>query len=214
MDIVYILGKGSLSNNDELRYSIRSLERYCEDLGKIIIVGESVDFLQNVMFIPHEDKHKKPWKNTLDKVRAVCACDLVTDDFLLMNDDFFAFDTFRCDEFPYFATKGGGGGVSGPIDFAVHRPMVLKKEFYLKMPINTDMSTSYSPRSFYGNFYRTPPTYIKDLVLRTGEGMPSLDDQLGNEPWATIDDVTMLDIEFRAWIDTIFPEQSFFELTP
>lgn len=212
MDIVYILGKGSLSNNDEIRYSIRSLEKYCKDLGKIFIVGEEVDFLQNVLFIPHEDKHKKPWKNTLDKVRSACEHEHLSEDFLLMNDDFFAFKDFIAEEIPFYAIKGGNGGASGAIDFAVHKPIRLNKEMYLKMPINTEMSTQISPRTFYANFYKAPATYIKDLVLRTGEGMPSLMQQLGKETWATIDDVTMIDIEFRLFIDTMFEEQSSFEM--
>jgi len=214
MDIVYILGKGSLANDDELRYSLRSLESRCKDLGKIFIIGESLDWLQNVCVIPHEDKHKKPWKNALDKVRAMCEHSLLSDDFLLMNDDFFAFDDFLASEVPYYATKGGNGGVSGPVDFAVHKPIRINKEMYLKMPITTEMSTAYSPRSFYGNFYKAPPTFIKDKILRTGEGMPSLSDQLGHEVWASIDDITMTDIEFRVWIDTMYPDISFFEMHP
>lgn len=214
MDILYVIGKGSLANDDELRYSLRSLASRCKDLGKIFIVGEKIDWLQNVCHIEAEDKHKKPWKNVLDKIRIACLNEELSEDFLLMNDDFFAFDDFLASEMPFYATKGGNGGASGPIDFAVHRPIRLNKKMYLAMPITSDMSTSYSPRTFYCNFYKAPPTYIKEHVLRTGEGMPSLDEQLGNETWATIDDVTMCDIEFRVWLDTIYPEQSPFEIYP
>lgn len=212
MDVVYVLGKGSLANDDEIRYSLRSVEQYCEDLGNVYIVGECPDFLCNVTHIAYEDKHKRPWKNTLDKVKYVSSLDSLTDDFLLMNDDFFAFAPFRIDELPYYAAKGAGGGVNGPVSFAVHRPVRLNKNFYATLPINSDMSTSYSPRSFYCNFLRVPPTYVKDLILRPGVGMPSFDDQLADEPWASIDDVTMTDLDFREWIYSIFPHASSFEV--
>jgi len=214
MDIVYVLGKGSLSNNDEIRYSLRSIEKYCSDIGNVIIVGDEVDFLKGVLFIKMEDTYNKPWKNVFDKVRAVCMEESVSDDFLLMNDDFFAFDSFIASEVPFYANKGGNGGASGTIDFATHKPIRINKELYLKMPMHTDMSSAMSPRSFYGNFYKAPPTFSKDIVLRTGAGLPSLDVQLANNSWATIDDVTMTDLEFRGWIDSRFEEKSSFEIYP
>lgn len=214
MDIVYILGNGSLASNDELRYSLRSLTRHCLDIGKIFVVGENADFLTDVIHVPCEDKHKKPWKNTLDKIKLVCEREDLSDDFLLMNDDFFALEDFRIDELPYYAQKGANGGASGPLSFAVHRPIRLNKKFYAGMPIDSSMSTQLSPRSFYGNFFKCPPTYIKDCVVRTGLENKSFDDQIEGESWFTIDDVTMCDIEFRLWIDSIFPDLCPYESYP
>lgn len=211
MDCVYILGKGSLSNDDEIRYSLRSLDRWCEDLGKIYIVGDCPPFLTGVVHIPHQDEHKKPWKNTLDKVKRVCEEEELTDDFMLMNDDFFAFGPFKISELPYYAEKKVQGGVNGPISFAVHRPVRLNKKFYRDLPINSTMSTQYSPRSFYCNFLRVPPTYIKDLILRPGVGMPTFDDQLADENWASIDDVSMTDEGFREWLSAIYSVKSPYE---
>lgn len=211
MDIVYVLGKGSLCNDEELRFSLRSMEMYCEDLGKVFVVGECPEWLTDVEHIPYESVHKKPWKNTLDMVKLACLSPLLSKDFLLMNDDFFAFAPFSICELPFYAVKGGNGGASGPVDFAIHRPIRLNKEFYLKLPITSDMSTSYSPRTFYGNFMKCPPTYAKDLVFRTGEGMPALEDQLADHCWGTIDDVTMTTAEFQDFIVSQFPAQCRFE---
>lgn len=144
-------------------------------------------------------------------VKLACLSPLLSKDFLLMNDDFFAFAPFSISELPFYAVKGGNGGASGPVDFAIHRPIRLNKEFYLKLPITSDMSTSYSPRTFYGNFMKCPPTYAKDLVFRTGESMPALEDQLADHCWGTIDDVTMTTAEFQDFILSQFPAQGRFE---
>lgn len=214
MDVVYVLGKGSLCNNDELRYSIRLLEANCADLGNIYVVGESVDFLPGVKFLNMPDTHSKPWKNVLDKVKAVCSLDELSEEFLLMNDDFFALAPFEIESLPFYANKGGNGGNSGPLDFAVHKPIRLNKKFYLNLPIHSGMSTNYSPRSFYCNFYKAPPTYVKDFVLRTGEGLKSFDEQCDGHDWFTIDDITMTVPEFREWLDILAPNASSFETEP
>lgn len=205
MDIVYILGNGSISNNDELRYSMRSLERYCLDLGNIFVVGEQPEFISDDNHIIAEDKFKKPWQNALHKIRTACADERVSEEFLLMNDDFFAFGEFAASELPFYYNRRGEGGVNGQKDFAVHAPVRIKKEWYLAMPLTPDMNGHYSPRSFYCNFYKAPPTPYRDVVIRLGEGMPSIEAQIGDSLFATIDDVTMTQIEFREFIEDVFP---------
>ena len=44
MDIVYILGNGSKFNNEEIRYSLRSLEKFV-NFDRVFIVGECPKFL-------------------------------------------------------------------------------------------------------------------------------------------------------------------------
>lgn len=56
MDVLYYIGGGSMHNNNELRYSLRSLQKHCRDLGKVWVVGNKPDFLQNVEYVWLEDK--------------------------------------------------------------------------------------------------------------------------------------------------------------
>lgn len=212
MDIVYILGRGSIANNLELRYSMRSLERYCQDLGKIYVVGEQPEFISDDAHIIAEDQFKKPWQNALHKMREACKDERISDEFLLMNDDFFAFGEFASSELPFYFNRRGDGGVNGPKDFAVHAPLRIKKDWYLQMPLTPDMNGHYSPRSFYCNFYKAPPTPYRDVVIRMGEGMPSIEEQIGDSLFATIDDVTMNDAEFRQFMEEVYPEKSTFEI--
>ena len=44
-DVVYPIGQGSSWKNNELRFSLRSIEKYGINVGKLFIVGELPDFL-------------------------------------------------------------------------------------------------------------------------------------------------------------------------
>jgi len=99
MDAVYILGKGSLADDEELRFSIRSLCKNMLDLRNIYVVGELPKFLRNVHHIPCEDRHEKRWKNAFEKTRLASTTDGITDEFLLMNDDFIMLSEFEGAEF-------------------------------------------------------------------------------------------------------------------
>ena len=55
-DIVYVLGKGSSNNNAELRYSLRSVEKFAIGLKNIFIVGIKPEFISDkIIFIPADD---------------------------------------------------------------------------------------------------------------------------------------------------------------
>ena len=85
LDVVYTL-KDSEPNHD-LRYSLRSLEKYGGEIGNVWIVGHCPSWVKNVIHLPTEqcnDKHISVRYNW----ETVCRCDLISDDFILMNDDF------------------------------------------------------------------------------------------------------------------------------
>lgn len=61
MDILIPLGyKGSIWNNNEIKYCLRSLETNFIDLDRIFIIGFLPDFInpKTVIYLPYEDKYK------------------------------------------------------------------------------------------------------------------------------------------------------------
>ncbi len=87
IDVVYPIGDGSIWDNNELRYSIRSVEKNFLDLGRIWIVGRKPDWLTGVCWIPMEDVHKhNKDANLIDKVLAACRAG-VTEQFVFCSDD-------------------------------------------------------------------------------------------------------------------------------
>lgn len=89
-DLLYILGKGSLWQNNELRYSLRSVEKNLRNFGKIWIVGEDPGFTRGVNIIKHPDEigpHNADGNITRKIIRA-CKETGLSDVFIKMNDDY------------------------------------------------------------------------------------------------------------------------------
>ena len=57
MDMLYILGNGSKHDNQELRWSLRSLEKYGRNVGSIAIVGEPPEWLSPEVKTLKTDNH-------------------------------------------------------------------------------------------------------------------------------------------------------------
>lgn len=91
-------------NDTELRYCLRSIERYLKGYGEIFLVGAAPRWLQNVTVIPATDHDKTYYKerNIFNKIILACQDERVTDDFLFMNDDHFLLSEFEARAFPYY----------------------------------------------------------------------------------------------------------------
>lgn len=89
MDVVYVLGSGSNWNNNELRFSLRSIEKNLSGYRNIYVVGEDPGFTKDVILIPYPDEigpHNADG-NIIRKVIRACNEDNLSDDFVYMNDD-------------------------------------------------------------------------------------------------------------------------------
>lgn len=103
MDVLYILGKGSPFNNEELKYSLRSLDRYGANIDRLILVGEKPDLLNysKVVHLPFNESGVKDYR-IASKILHACTTGTVTGDFLFCNDDFFFMKPFDCNSFPFY----------------------------------------------------------------------------------------------------------------
>lgn len=211
MDAVYILGSGSLANNLEILYSIRSLEKHMLDLVNIYVIGDEPLNVPGVEHIHAYDRTRDKWVNAYEKVIRACDVPQISEEFLLMNDDFFLTENMLGSEWPFYALKGSNGGSCGPLSFHVHCPVRVKKEWYKNMPFSCDQKACRSPRSFYANFYHAPPKFSDDFVLRVGHGMRPADVQISSWPCFTISDSAMLDPDFVLWLHERYPDPSRFE---
>lgn len=168
MDVLYYIGGGSMRHNIELRLSLRSLEKYGKNIDRVFIVGNKPEFIKNVEYIWVEDKYQW-WRNAFEKTKAAIKAG-ISDDFLLMNDDFFMLEEFDALNYPFYHR----GELPKEADreytkilvstrkilekegyktkhFGVHCPMrinakkYLELEKYIKEPV--------SARCLYGNIF-------------------------------------------------------------
>lgn len=168
MDVLYYIGNGSSHNNDELRLSLRSLEKHCKDVGKVWIVGNKPAFLRNVEYIWVADERGKWWWNAFNKTKTAILAG-ISDDFLLMNDDFFMIDDFEAESYPYFHKgdikkndtdyqqvvyntgeylKSIGAATK---HFGIHCPIRINGKKYLEL--EKHLTQPMSVRCLYGNLY-------------------------------------------------------------
>lgn len=91
VDIVYVLGTGSVADNYELRLSLRSLCRFGRGIGRVIVAGETPKFLSDeVVKVPYRDTGTvKKHRNMLNKIKAARDALGMTRPFLCSSDDHF-----------------------------------------------------------------------------------------------------------------------------
>jgi hypothetical protein len=183
MDYVYVCRDG---DNEELRYSIRSIEKNMPE-GKIWVIGGKPDWYTG-NFV-HVEQTKKSYANVREQLRVACATEKISDDFVLMNDDFFVINPVK--EIPTWYTgtlvdrirslqqiksQNAGylrllilsnnvirrTGVADPLDYELHTPMIMNKEKLLPILHSTALW-----RSYYGNKYNVGGTKHSDVKVHS-----------------------------------------------
>lgn len=102
IDIVFPLGRGSIWADNEIRYSLRSIEKHLSNYRNIWIIGQCPSFLKDVRLIPFEDTQLNKEANIYQKILRACNEPEISDDFLFFNDDHFLLQDFVADQFPYY----------------------------------------------------------------------------------------------------------------
>ena len=172
MDVLYYIGSKSHHNNQELRYSLRALEIHCKDIGDVWIVGNKPHFLNNnVKYMWVEDSGTW-WQNAFRKTREAIKAG-ISENFLLMNDDFYMFKDFTIADYPYYHrgeipdiaenkyqqvivnTKRILQILGKPFKhYGVHCPMRINAEKYKQLSeFYTSVDNPVSARCLYGNFF-------------------------------------------------------------
>jgi hypothetical protein len=180
MDYVYICRNG---DNDELRYSLRSIEENMPE-GRVWVVGHRpIWYIGD--FIPVDDIGGK-FDNIVNCIKTVSENNDISDNFILMNDDFFALNPIdklknyhggllenkiarykelrmapkyiRLLELTLKQLKENG--ISNPIDYDIHVPIIMNKTI-LKDAINL----AFFPRSAYGNLAKLEAIKITDVKI-------------------------------------------------
>ncbi|NCO10714.1 hypothetical protein GW930_02300 [Candidatus Saccharibacteria bacterium] len=188
MDIVYLLKEDHENDSEALRYSLRSLKNIPH--GKVFIAGEKPSWVKDVVYLPVEQSGTKP-QNVKNNMHAAVGSDDLSDDFILMNDDFFfmkpiprmptvnfgfmrdVLESYRR-RYPegseYIATMAElyaalrRRGVDDPISFELHAPMVFNKHKVRRLYQEVS-ERLYQFRTFYGNYFDVGGETIPDVKI-------------------------------------------------
>ena len=184
VDFVYICKSG---DNEELRYSIRSVVNSFPDANVWLVGGKPDWYSGNHIYV--DQKHHK-YANAINNLNALCDSNEISNEFVLMNDDFFIIKKIdRIDQFyngllsekidKYTKITGSSmyikkliltntrlidQGISKPYDYELHVPMVMQRDKLL--PI-LKKYPSCLWRSMYGNIHNVGGTQIEDVKVYT-----------------------------------------------
>ena len=88
MDILYVVGTGSEWDNNELRYSLRSIAKNGKNIGRVFLVGYKPEWVNDaVIHIPCDDPYGQPHKNILHKVLTAAYHSSIGSHFIISSDD-------------------------------------------------------------------------------------------------------------------------------
>lgn len=105
MNILYIVGSGSVWDNNELRYSLRSIEKNGINVGQVFIVGEKPKFINDtIQHIYCYDKFGACYKhnNIHFKIELAIKSGILGDHFLISSDDHFYIKPTDFDTYPVY----------------------------------------------------------------------------------------------------------------
>jgi hypothetical protein len=191
-DVCYVLGGGSAWQDNEIRYSLRSIEKHLKNVRNIYIVGNLPKFLQDVQHIPMEDPHRNKEINIYHKVLRACQEESISDRFLFFNDDHFLNKDYDADTFPDFykgyigvmlrrakkAPKGYKQIVQRTYStlralnlkdkyFDIHTPILYDKKLFLEKMTMYDWTHAlgFVVKSMYGNTLGLEGVFQQDYKL-------------------------------------------------
>lgn len=191
MNFVYICKEGE---NEELRYSIRSVIKNCK-VDSVWVVGGKPDWYVG-QYVPVSQKYSK-YKNAFNNFKAICNSSEIPDDFVLMNDDFFVMSpvnkitsyyngTLEEKINAYETVLGRSSyinrlkttqdkllqiGIDNPLNYEIHVPMKMSKEkFYNILRMNHNLLY----RSIYGNTSNDESKEMSDVKVYKSENFAPL----------------------------------------
>lgn len=236
LDIVYILSeRGSHWQNNEIRFSLRSLEKNVLDYRKVYIIGFKPDFLNDeIVHIPYADTYKNKARNIAAKIRRAAGCNSMTKNFMLWNDDYFALKQFSAINYPHYYKCGLDHSVminKGEYklhceatlkvlkengltykNFDCHYPITYDKLKVVKMvdQFNWNVPYGFVFRSMYCNFYSIPGEMKQDCKINHPMPLSQIEKKFQNEHFLSIGEGAT-NIAMRSYLISMFPNKSRYE---
>jgi len=233
IDILYIKGPVSQNYDEEMRYSLRSLEKYVEDYGRVFITGDCPLFVDKSKVIHTLERDiGVPSINHWWKVSQTIKKTDISQKFVLMYDDIFFVKPTKLSEYPFYQKgkledkpfdgiyrrscgtayewlKHHGYTTS---DCELHVPCVYDRDEFLELDKIfdkiKDKPEGMVVRSIYGNKFKHSLPYRKDIKIRLStEGVEQM---VGDADCFSVSDWVFMCNTYN-WLREKFPERSKFE---
>jgi hypothetical protein len=232
MDVVYICRDGE---NEELRYSIRSVEKNLPHSNVWVVGGKPRWYSGKYIKVP---QNRSKFQNAKANMQVISESKDISDDFILMNDDFFILKPVHEVKYYYSGSLSEKieyyeethprskytdllkksmktlqlNGVSDPKDYALHVPFIMNKE-KLREVLRMDISW----RLAYGNIHKVGGDRVKvfsannrdvKVYMKNGSMTDFSKNSISDTYLSSNDDSFE---HIRIMLQKLFPEPSRFE---
>jgi hypothetical protein len=235
IDVLYIIKDTPSRNYDkELLYSLRSLERCCNDFNRVFITGRCPNFInkKNVVFLEEHDL-LCPMLSHWWKVSQTIKKTDISDDFVLMYDDIFFTKPTKLENYPFFyrgtlsevnegsntyqkslqnARKWLEERQFPYLDYELHIPCVYNRQKFLELDDIFEKIKHTTPamavRSVYANMFEHDQPYRKDIKLRLSTDC--VEWRIGDADCFSVSD-WVFECNTLEWLKQHYPERSKYE---
>ena len=226
MDYVYICRAG---DNEELRYSIRSVVKNCS-YDSIWIIG-GIPSWYHGNYVEVKDVGNK-FENIQNCYRVISQIGAISDKFVLMNDDFFIIKPIGSmpifhggrllDKINRYVLHNNHNkytrillhahkkiiklGIKDPLDYDIHTPIIIDKT-----KIKDFIDISLAPRSLYGNMFNIGGKEMQDVKIYKTKNMLSHSANINEESiLVSTEDSSFIDI--LPMLKELFPTKTKYEI--
>lgn len=235
-DVIIPLKWHSHNNFVELRYALRSLEKYMSNVGYVFIIGATLPKWANkeLILIKKNDASHYAAINIKDKVMLACRMQSLSDNIIMMNDDHFLLRPFDADHLPYLYHNSllykfldnqknyYGQQILNTIEalkpdhttlhYDVHFPIRFNKKVFLELDkFNWSVEQGLLVKSMYCNVNRVKGIFSPDLnIMSPPRSLDALNDMLQDRWYFSTHDGAI----WRLMVDKLqelYPEKSRFE---
>jgi len=237
-DIVYIYGDGcSKWRSREMKYSLRSLEKFGKNYGEVYIVGDKPLYLNDkIIHIQKTDDllHLKE-RRICEKILTACKTKEISDPFIFFNDDFFLVKEidFATLDYYYFdnleskakrrpkndAYKKALINTANILNerglsithFDIHYPMKYYKEKFIKVMEQYDWDKAragYVIKSLYANTIRIAGKLRVDKKMPPSHSKNEIRKYISETDLFSTDDITRAIAET---FESLYPDKSSYE---
>lgn len=234
IDVVYVLGNESKHNNNELKFSLRSLEKHCSGFNNIYLIGERPWWITGIKHYPHKDTQPKAI-SILNKIKYACKLQTLSDQFLFINDDHFFVKDLDITEMEYqynnserekiLETREKTDGYRMLIEntnkvaingnyFDIHKPIIYDKKKFLAMCKNYTFekySTGLLIKTMYCYFNKIKGIESQDYIIREKLGESEIREKLKDADIFSIHDPAV-NKDLINFFESNYPNESNYEL--
>jgi hypothetical protein len=233
-DVVYIYRNYNTSEFD-LRYSLRSLKNL-KNMGNLFIIGDNHVWFNRLKWFNVTNDMKTKQINAMKKILFACKRPEISENFLLMNDDFLFLEETDINETPIyylgkldfkFINKKRGLYKQAlincleflpkkPLNFEAHYPILINKKEFLRILENKPWdrrNTVY--RSIYQNNLKNAPEQLKQRIKSLLKDFKAYNlndfNKLKYGKFLSSDNKLSGNQEYKDWLREKFPDKCIYE---